>query len=616
MKTQKLPAVLLIFLCSLLFSTTSSAQQSAIYAGGPIYKNPGSSINELRNSGYKTVIVWTIHIEANGDLGFNGEFPLVRNGVYIGDQRYPGFRNDVSRLKQQPTSIDRIEFGLSAAGSGTFDAVRNFYNNGGFGPGTTLRRNFEALRRAFPTVDALNNDDESTYHAPSAVAFTKMLASLGFKNAIVPYRVSSFWRTLVEQVNATYPGNIDRNYLQCYAGGQFNNPCAQTWNFGIPVYPGLWGGNGRDSVESVRNRMNGWKNQCGISGGFMWLYDDFDNSPAVANYANAINDVFGVTTTPPPPPQNAIARFYQDCPFTGKSIALGEGDYVLSELRSRGMPNDSISSVRVQQGYEVELFFDDNFGGRSIKLTQDDNCLNDNNFNDFASSIKVRRATTGANTATTRIEAENFTDMSGIQTEPSSEGGENVGYTDSEDFLVYNSVNFPVSGTYTMQYRVASAVDGGRFSVDLNAGETVLGEISVPNTGGWQNWTTVSNTVTIAAGTYPLGIFAQSGGWNLNWFSITGAAQASFRLGSKEAINSKVNSISVYPNPVTNVLSIESASSSKVAAIVYDLQGRKVVPLTEVQSSSLDLSALPKGAYLLQTYLNGKTESIQKIIKQ
>ena len=289
MKTYLTAGPLVWLLALIALSPSLIAQPSAIYAGGPVYYGRDYSIDELRNSGFETVIVWTIHIEANGDLGFNGEFPLVRNGGYVGNESYPDFPGDVARLKAAPTSVRRVEFGLSAAGSGTFEAVRTFYEREGFGPGTTLYRNFAALREAIPGIDALNNDDESTYHAPSAVAFTKMLAELGFRNAIVPYTNSGFWRTLVSEVNAAYPGNIDRNYLQCYAGGAFNNPCSSTWDFGIPMYPGLWGGNGRQSPADVENRMNAWQDECDITGGFMWIYDDFDNSPAVADYAGAIN---------------------------------------------------------------------------------------------------------------------------------------------------------------------------------------------------------------------------------------------------------------------------------------------------------------------------------------
>ncbi len=280
-------ALLLGMLCVMLINYNSSGQ-SAIYAGGPVYHHRDYAIDELRNSGFNTVIVWTIHIQENGDFSFNAEFPIVKSGKYVGHKYHPNFPSDIEKLKTAPTSINRIEFGLSAAESGTFEAVRKFYEQEGFGPGTTLYQNFLALKNAIPGIDAFNNDDESTYDLPSAVAFTKMLAGLGYKNAIVPYQNSGFWKQLVEQVNKAYPGNIDRNYLQCYAGGRNNNPCDSKWNFGIPIFPGLWGGPSHLSAVRVENQLEKWKSTCGIDGGFMWLYDAFDHSPAVKGYATAI----------------------------------------------------------------------------------------------------------------------------------------------------------------------------------------------------------------------------------------------------------------------------------------------------------------------------------------
>ena len=84
-------------------------------------------------------------------------------------------------------------------------------------------------------------------------------------------------------------GTVDMVYLQCYDGGAGNSPC--TWDdyfAGIPVYPGLWDTN--DTPSQVEDHMNSWQTECGITGGFMWLYDDFDNSDLVEQYAAAIND--------------------------------------------------------------------------------------------------------------------------------------------------------------------------------------------------------------------------------------------------------------------------------------------------------------------------------------
>jgi beta-glucanase (GH16 family) len=116
-------------------------------------------------------------------------------------------------------------------------------------------------------------------------------------------------------------------------------------------------------------------------------------------------------------------------------------------------------------------------------------------------------------------EAESYSGMSGVQTEVCSEGGQNVGWIEAGDWMAYNNITIPASGSYTIRYRVASP-SGSVLSSDLNAGAIVLGNVSIPATGGWQSWTTVTQTVFLNAGTYSFGIFAQQGGWNINWFSI------------------------------------------------------------------------------------------------
>jgi GH18 family chitinase len=118
------------------------------------------------------------------------------------------------------------------------------------------------------------------------------------------------------------------------------------------------------------------------------------------------------------------------------------------------------------------------------------------------------------------IEAEAFSNQSGVQTEACSEGGSNVGWIDTGDWMAYANVNFPTSGSYRVEYRVASP-SGSRLSLDLNAGSIQLGQVTIPATGGWQNWTTVSHTVNVNAGTYALGVYAPAGGWNLNWVRVT-----------------------------------------------------------------------------------------------
>jgi endoglucanase len=122
------------------------------------------------------------------------------------------------------------------------------------------------------------------------------------------------------------------------------------------------------------------------------------------------------------------------------------------------------------------------------------------------------------------IQAESFSQQSGIQTENTTDagGGLNVGWIDVNDWLSYQNspVTIPATGAYRIEYRVASLNGGGGLRLEAAGGSPVHGQLAVPGTGGWQNWTTISHTVNLTAGTHRFGIAAVSGGWNLNWFRI------------------------------------------------------------------------------------------------
>jgi beta-glucanase (GH16 family) len=214
-----------------------------------------------------------------------------------------------------------------------------------------------------------------------------------------------------------------------------------------------------------------------------------------------------------------VAKVFQDCNYGGYGISLAEGRYTLAQMQALGIANDDLSSLQVSPGYQVTLHWDDNFGGSILTKKADTACLVADGFNDKASSIVV--AKDAGSGWSQQVEAESFTAQNGIQTEACSEGGLDVGWIDAGDWLAYGAVTFPTSGTYRVEYRIASLNGGGTLSLDLNAGSVPLGQLGVPATGGWQNWATISHVVTINAGTYNPGVFAVQGGWNINWIRFT-----------------------------------------------------------------------------------------------
>lgn len=213
----------------------------------------------------------------------------------------------------------------------------------------------------------------------------------------------------------------------------------------------------------------------------------------------------------------------------------------------------------------------------------------------------------------TLIQAESYSSMSGVQTESTTDtgGGLNVGYADTGDWMAYFNINFPTSGNYVIEYRVASAVSGAKLSSDLNAGTIQLGAVNVPNTGGWQNWQTVSQTVNVNAGTYNFGIYIQNSGVNLNWFRITKSASA---LAAKSASTGKIESLTVYPSPTESELFFTAEVSGANISIINSQDGG-TISSQKANSNSIDVSALKTGIYLILVEKDG-IKTVRRFVKK
>ncbi len=284
--------VLLFALVAGAFSGEASSAQTGytgIFGGGPFYKNASANITEIENSGFSEAIVWSIEVSTTGDLNFNGEFPLTSGGAYVGNEYYPDFPGDMATLKLG--TVKRVTFSIGSSNYGDWENITNLVNAQGTGPTSILYQDFQALKAAIPALDAVDFDDENSFNSPTTISFGVMLGNLGYHVLPDAFDDSSYWTNVVTQINTQLPGTADGVHLQAYAGGAGNNPCVG-WNFGtVPVFPGLWDQD--DTPSEVQTTMTGWHNQCGIIGGFMWLYDDFVGTGLAAQYASAINTAVG-----------------------------------------------------------------------------------------------------------------------------------------------------------------------------------------------------------------------------------------------------------------------------------------------------------------------------------
>ncbi len=274
-----------------LFAGTAAAQTTGyigILGGGPVYKHNPVNIRELKNAGFTELLVWSVEVNATGDLNLNGEFPLTSNGQYIGKQTWPRFAHDLENIKTG--AVKRITLSIGSSNYGDWENIKALINSQGTGRKSILYKDFAALAAALP-IDAIDFDDENGYDSGSTVKFAVMLGKLGYHVTINPYTNNSYWISVVSQINSQTPGLVDGVHLQTFAGGEGNNPCSN-WNFGgVPVFPGLSDQPGAPPDLTPREanaKLQAWHTQCGITGAWLWIFDQIQGTKLPGKYARAM----------------------------------------------------------------------------------------------------------------------------------------------------------------------------------------------------------------------------------------------------------------------------------------------------------------------------------------
>ncbi|MFF4045933.1 ThuA domain-containing protein [Streptomyces chartreusis] len=128
-----------------------------------------------------------------------------------------------------------------------------------------------------------------------------------------------------------------------------------------------------------------------------------------------------------------------------------------------------------------------------------------------------------------QVEAEAYTSGSGVQVAGHAPaiGGQTLGYIDNGDWAGYASVS--TAGARTFTAKVSSAGAGG--TIEIRSGSatgTLLGTVTVPVTGGWETFTTVTTTLTGSA-SGPLFLRFTGGGgalFDVDTFSLGAAPTA------------------------------------------------------------------------------------------
>lgn len=314
----------------------------AAYASGCLYPASNSDVSAVKQniatiqqSGLTTVILGLFHIgrdfdidpkQIPGDIYFNGTL-VISQGKYVGYGSNPGDQTSWPALMRSilsPTVPGNTVKTLCASIGGANNVIYDFrciekiwLNNNKSFEDTNLQQNIALLSTLIPQLTIMDMDNEETdmYYENTSmpqseidaisrgsfIDFCKMCMAAGFKKiTFCPYTDPDFWTYSLSKLNGTASGPVVWWNLQCYAGGDGNDP--DTWaGYITTAIPGFnttgymlasdwtryydtdmqqWNGDfpitkcpATGTSNSVFSLMNTFMDESSVGGGFLWMAD-------------------------------------------------------------------------------------------------------------------------------------------------------------------------------------------------------------------------------------------------------------------------------------------------------------------------------------------------------
>lgn len=225
-------------------------------------------------------------------------------------------------------------------------------------------------------------------------------------------------------------------------------------------------------------------------------------------------------------------------------------------------------------------------------------------------------------------QAEHFTTSRGVSIAATGDSMSisDVVDIDGGDYIAFDPMN--LKGIEEISFRVASGSNGGVIEIHKglpNGVNSLVNTASVPNTGSFSTYTTITIPVTDPGGTdvyyfvfsnpvFPNNLFY------LNWIHFQGDGVLSTTALDKDL--EKALGLNLYPNPTTGELNIEmSAVKGELQLAIYNMNGSLLrtslheVPTAQTFRETLSLSGLPQGVYYLRVQ-NEARVVFRKVVKE
>jgi hypothetical protein len=304
-------------------------------------------------------------------------------------------------------------------------------------------------------------------------------------------------------------------------------PLVYLWSDNSFAFTNQGNGNSASLLRYVRSRA---QTEFGANPYFVVDQSWVKNDPAVSTVANGEDDWFGVPT---PTYTNqafngqtygaTVPGFYFVTSSSHMVIDPDHGQTLVSNLKSTEDAGDYLTLVEGFTDWpEGAALWRTRAGSYATTQrdypNQDLNILRRYSRTPFPTNLTVQ--TESADSVHDTTSGNQFgvyrTDDLDVQTTTDTGGGWNVGNIAAGEWEQWNDV--PMQGVEDLVVRVAAPTAGSRlqFVVDGVPGPVV----TVPSTGGWQNWQTVdAGTFQFNPGTYhSVQLHYLSGGMNVNWW--------------------------------------------------------------------------------------------------
>jgi len=198
-----------------------------------------------------------------------------------------------------------------------------------------------------------------------------------------------------------------------------------------------------------------------------------------------------------------------------------------------------------------------------------------------------------------------------IQSTSDIGGGYNVCSVTNGEWLKY-SVFIPSPGTYDLEMRVARLPEGNSSLHVECDGNDITGLMSVPSTGDWQAWTTITKTgIYLNTINQTIKLYCDEGYFNINWLKFS--VNTTINISTASGIEKEVK---LYPNPAKNELVIGLPEpADHIRTNLYSIIGKQIATFNFCNSKlcKMDISKLNKGVYCIEYEAGNKLGSFKFI---